>query len=277
MKRSWETVCDVRAEQAHIIESEIMSPSVSTRENREFASEVKFVVTPGIAEGIRDWVRGRLAADPHAGGPTGDNYRITSLYFDTPQFDVFQRNKSYGRCKYRVRRYGNNQVVYLERKLKTKGLVTKRRALVPIGEVGFLRTGLAPQGWCGNWFARRMQLRRMTAVCQVSYSRTARVGMTANGPVRLTLDEDLRANLVEAPTFKGEPGLLLSRGFVIIEMKFLFALPALFKNIIEEFRLEARPFSKYRLAAHKLGLGEALDYEELEGPRSEEGEVCPTF
>ena len=66
-----------------------MSPSTDLRENREFASEIKFLVSPALADQIRDWARGRLAPDPNAAGGSGDAYLVTSLYFDTGQFDVF--------------------------------------------------------------------------------------------------------------------------------------------------------------------------------------------
>ncbi|MFO1515199.1 MAG: hypothetical protein U1F83_20255, partial [Verrucomicrobiota bacterium] len=68
-----------------------MSPSTDSRENREFASEVKFLISLPLAEQIRDWARARLLPDPYAGGEAGDGYQITSLYFDTAQFDVFHR------------------------------------------------------------------------------------------------------------------------------------------------------------------------------------------
>src|SRR5437867_9514568 len=37
-----------------------MSLSTDLRENREFASEIKFLVSPALADQIRDWARGRL-------------------------------------------------------------------------------------------------------------------------------------------------------------------------------------------------------------------------
>jgi hypothetical protein len=240
-----------------------MSPSLITRENREFASEMKFVVTPQTAEAIRRWAQATLAADPHAGGPTGDQYRITSLYFDTDDFDVFHRRDSYGRSKYRVRRYGAGEILFFERKLKTKGMVSKRRSVAPLEELPQLEAPSVARSWSGAWFRRRLELRQLHPLCQVSYLRTARVGMTPYGPIRLTLDEDLRAYPVDRAAFTDQPGRLLSAGFVVIEMKFLFALPAAFKHLVEEFVLEARPFSKYRFAACKLGLAAAPEYDPL--------------
>src|SRR4030095_15869475 len=146
-----------------------MSPSTATRENREFASEIKFLISAELAEQVRRWARNALAPDPHAGGQSGDVYRITSLYFDTESFDVFHRNSSFGRSKYRIRRYGDAEIAFLERKLKTKGLLTKRRTIVPIRELPRLVDEPAP--WEGRWFQRRLQLRELVPVCQISYER----------------------------------------------------------------------------------------------------------
>ena len=126
-----------------------MSPSTDVRENREFAAELKFLVSRPLAEEIRAWARSRLSPDPNASGDSEDSYHITSLYFDTEQFDVFHRNGSFGRAKYRVRRYGASLDAFLERKLKTRGLVSKRRSLLNIGELERLSEGEPDRQWTG--------------------------------------------------------------------------------------------------------------------------------
>ncbi len=60
-------------------------------------------------------------------GPFGDEYRTTSVYYDTPAYDVFHRRGSFGRSKYRIRRYGDEQTVFLERKLRQPAVLAKRR------------------------------------------------------------------------------------------------------------------------------------------------------
>jgi VTC domain len=231
-----------------------MSPSTETRENREFASELKFVITPALAEQIRDWVQPRLAPDPHASGRAGDSYPITSLYYDTEQFDVFHRRGSYGRSKLRIRRYGAGVVVFLERKLKTRGLLTKRRSIVRLSELGRLASAEPQRGWAGYWFQRRVRARSLAPVCRISYERTARVAMTHDGPIRLTLDTDVRAAPVSGLGFGDEAGRPILEERTILELKFLHSLPAVFKNLVEEFLLDPQPFSKYRQAAASLGL-----------------------
>src|SRR5207247_7397966 len=145
-----------------------MSPSTEVRENREFASEIKFLVSPALADQIRDWARGRLAPDPNAAGESGDAYPITSLYFDTGHFDVFHRKGSFGRSKYRVRRYGQSEIAFLERKLKTRGRLTKRRSIVKLDELEHLASAEPKHGWAGYWFHRRLLARRLEARCPLS-------------------------------------------------------------------------------------------------------------
>ena len=68
--------------------------SVQSRENRAFAYEVKFLVPSEQALKVREWARAWMNPDPNSATGTGDGYRITSLYYDTEQFDVFHKNGS---------------------------------------------------------------------------------------------------------------------------------------------------------------------------------------
>src|SRR5262249_7163240 len=129
--------------------------------------------------------------DPNADGASGDTYRITSLYFDTASFGVFYRDGSHGRAKYRVRRYDSAATVFLERKLRARGVVTKRRTLVPATDLRWLAEPCP--AWSGNWFRRRVDARQMSPACQISYVRTALVGLTDSGLIRLTIDDGLSA------------------------------------------------------------------------------------
>ena len=244
-----------------------MSPSTDLRENREFASEIKFLVSPALADQIRDWARGRLTPDPNAGGESGNAYPITSLYFDTERFDVFHRQGSFGRSKYRVRRYGQNEIAFLERKLKTRGLLSKRRSIVKLDELQHLVRDDPERGWAGYWFHRRLLARSLKARCQISYHRTARVALTQYGPIRLTLDENLRALSADGLWFSDQNGTCLLENQNILELKFRCEMPVLFKYLVEEFALNPQPISKYRLAATALGLVEPHSAEVIQENR----------
>lgn len=229
-----------------------MGTLTDRREVRHGAREVKFLVPTGVADAVKAWARSRLAADPHGSGPAGDEYRTTSLYVDTMAQDVLNRRGSFGRAKLRVRRYGSADVVFLERKLRTRRQLVKRRTGVPLSELARLQVASAGE-WAGGWFQRRLSARWLEPACQIGYTRTARVVEAAAGLARLTIDTGIRASLVDRFAFVDAPGLAVLTDLVIVEMKYSGSAPALFRQCIEAFALSPAPVSKYRLAMGRLG------------------------
>ena len=230
-------------------------PLTEMRESRAFVQEMKFLVSPEQADGIREWARVNLSPDPHAGGAAGDEYRVTSLYLDTADLAVFERRGSYGRSKYRVRRYGESDRIFLERKLKTRNRVGKLRSIVSADEVPMLERLESPKKWAGHWFHQRVQIRELAPVCQISYSRMARMGTSESGPIRLTVDQDLRATPVDRYAFAPvDAGVVLSPDQRILELKYKAEIPGLFKELMQNFDLRPQPSSKYRLAVAALEL-----------------------
>lgn len=227
-----------------------------TREHRSFATELKFLVTPDQGDAVRQWARLRLVPDPHGLGADHDRYSTASLYFDTAGHDVFHRRASHGRAKYRVRRYSGSDMVFLERKLRTKTLLSKRRSLVPLTDVSRFHDTPAtwPARWPGAWFGQRLQARALAPVCEVSYDRTARLTPSPYGPARLTLDEHVGARPARAMTFHSEPCQPVLTDQVILELKFRVEMPALFLALVETFGLNPDRISKYRLSMMALGL-----------------------
>jgi len=218
------------------------------------AFEIKYLLSPAQAVEIRRWAREHLDADPNADGAEGDSYRTTSIYFDTDGFDIFHRKGSFAKIKYRIRRYGTGDLAFLERKLKIKDTVSKRRSLVEIEDLKRLGGQEPRNGWSGFWFHRRLLARRLKPVCQISYLRTARVRATLSGPIRLTMDEDIHAFPLDNLGFMPlQCGARLSKNQYILELKYHDQMPAIFKELVERFRLNPKPFSKYRTAAVALG------------------------
>lgn len=227
-------------------------PADRIRDIRAFSSETKFLVPAALGESIRQWARQHLEADPHGHGAHGDEYLTTTLYFDTPAFDVFHRRGSYGRSKYRIRRYNGSPDVFLERKLRRPGMLTKRRTPVPVQALAYLNE--EPDGWSGQWFRRRLSLRKLRPVCEISYHRIARGLDGASGSIRLTLDEQLTAHGIERPVFgEGTEGRPFVEGQLILELKYRQPAPAIFKRLVEEFGLVPSAVSKYRLGMTALG------------------------
>jgi hypothetical protein len=220
--------------------------------------EIKFLIEPGTAARIREWARLHLDRDPHGEGPFGDEYRTTSLYLDTSDFDVFYRRGSFGRSKYRIRRYDGEPVAFLERKLRTSALLAKRRTSVSIDEVAKVARTLStlnlPHHWSGSWFEQRLLMRGLGPICQIGYRRLARIGMAPSGPVRLTLDSDVRALPLHVLEFTRRDGRPILPNQAVLELKYRDTLPAVFKQLVEQFRLAPQRASKYRAAISALDL-----------------------
>jgi hypothetical protein len=219
-----------------------------------FTSEIKFVVDAAIGGQIREWARARLAPDPHGSGAFADEYRVSSLYFDTAARDVFHRRGSYGRSKYRIRRYHQEPSVFLERKLRTGQRLSKRRSTIELETLPLLAVEGALNGDSTAWFRRRVALRQLQPVCQVSYLRTALVNAGAEGFARLTLDTGMAAVASEAFSFEPRPAIPLLREVMILELKYRQLLPGVFKELVETFALRPQRSSKYRVAVETLGL-----------------------
>jgi len=239
------------------------APLVDSRETRDFARELKFLVDAAQAPALREWARAHLARDHFGAGVHGDEYTTTSLYFETPGFDVYHRNGSYGRSKFRIRRYGESDIVFLERKFRTSRLLAKRRTTVPMAEMEHLAGPMPVASWPGYWFHRRVLLRRLNPLIQMSYDRTARVGVAGTGTMRMTIDTNLRVLPMPDRAFIPGVGFPLIEGQCIIELKYRVEVPALFKQLVETFKLAPGPVSKYR-----IGLG-ALDYAPLNAARED--------
>jgi len=232
-------------------------PGAESHETRDFARETKFLVDADKADAIRAWAREYLARDPSGEGPTGDEYSTTSLYFDTKNYDVYYQRRSFKRAKYRIRRYGLADVVFLERKFRSSRLLAKRRTIVPVKDLVWLDQPTSDPSWAGYWFHRRLTLRGLHPIMQFSYTRVARLGNAESGPVRLTLDTNLRALPMFDKAFipgVGVPLMEFMNNKVILELKYRVELPAIFRKLVEEFKLSRAKVSKYRQGLAVLNL-----------------------
>jgi hypothetical protein len=223
------------------------------RDIRPSALEIKFLLDPAIAAGVASWARANLAPDPNGGGAWGDEYQTTSLYFDNASYDVFNRRGSFGRSKYRIRRYGEESSAFLERKMRQPAVLAKRRTRLSCDDLEQLSAATVDPEWPGYWFHRRVAARQLRPVCQVSYARMAR-GATSDGhAIRLTLDHDLRVRPAAGHEFESGDGIAAAPDVYILELKYQGTSPALFRRLAEEFALTAQPASKYRMGLAALG------------------------
>ena len=224
------------------------------RETRAHAREIKFVVDAARGPELQAWMRANLAPDEFGSGPEHDQFETSSLYFETGQFDVFHRRGSYGKSKYRVRRYGTSPIMFLERKFRTERILIKRRTTAALEDFRRIELPEPDPEWYGYWFHRRLLARRLKPLVQVSYVRTARLGSSPHGKVRMTLDLDLRVLPLPDGAFLPGVGLPLMQESNIIEVKYCVTLPPIFREVISQFSLTTQPVSKYRAGLALLGL-----------------------
>ena len=144
--------------------------------------------------------------------------------------------------------------MFLERKFRTERLLAKRRTIVPVSDFEYLVGAEANREWAGYWFHRRVLLRRLQPLVQLSYDRTARLGTSSTGPIRMTIDFNLRVLPLPDRAFLPGTGFPILETQNIIEVKYRVALPALFRQLAEEFKLRPQPVSKYRAGLAALGL-----------------------
>ena len=88
----------------------------------------------------------------------------------------------------------------------------------------------------------------------MSYERTARVTVVETGPLRMTIDVNLRVLPMPDRAFIPGTGFPIFEENCIVEVRYRREVPTLIKRLVAEFQLQPAHVSKYR-----IGLG-ALDY-----------------
>jgi hypothetical protein len=231
-----------------------LQPALLCEERERPCYEFKFRIDDRLARELATWAGARLQLDPRADARRGNAYEVHALYLDTPAFDVFQRNPGFRRRKFRVRSYGNGSALYLEQERKSSGRVARRWIGIPAADLERVRAPSIDREWPAYWFHRRIAEQALQPSCWVSYLRQAYLGQSADGPMRMTLDRDLRAQKAAGWTLPLSGGCPFLADEILLELKFRRHLPALFKTMIHDFTLTPEPCSKYRLAVQALGL-----------------------
>jgi len=259
------STCPISAPTNELVET-ARSPGLRTG----IAFELKFELSLADVLRMKAWARRHLHTDPH--GVDGC-YRVTSVYCDTPSFDIYRRVAGYRGSKLRLRRYGDAPFVFLERKLRTGDQVRKRRVEVAPEELPLLASYMAgatpPAGWAATWFLDRALKKRFAPVCRVAYDRTAFFGMAGGQSVRLTIDENVIG--VPARGWEAQPlseGLELLSGSALLELKFQDSIPELFRELLPELPAQTARVSKYRRCIQMCGLAPAVST-----PGAEPGKV----
>lgn len=189
-------------------------------------------------------------------------YTVRSIYFDTPDFEMFH-TKIDGiahRMKVRLRGYNigdDAKTVFMEIKRKYEGPILKNRSDTPFGVIKQLFNGGAMDDFTdrisnpdnARRFFYQILSRNMRPVVNVIYEREPFLGKTLDpeNDFRMTFDLNLRSvayPAVEA-LYEEENVRYAFPGYSILEVKFNNYCPAWIKPLMEDFQLRREPASKY--------------------------------
>lgn len=223
------------------------------------AYEIKFLLSEDLAREVEKLLLRSLLPDPHADPALGGMYAITSLACDAPDFPVFFRDPCVRNRKYRVRRYGASDVLYLERKRSKDGKVRKRRVEAATSDLAALAQGHSDRAGHA-WFVREVQASGLAPICVMRYLRRALFGVSPEGPMRVTFDRAIRGALIrEWSLDASEPERSLFSNVVVCEFKFQTAMPSPMKAALSALSLQPTACSKYRTCVREFAPELGLD------------------
>ncbi|MDP2315971.1 MAG: polyphosphate polymerase domain-containing protein [Pseudomonadota bacterium] len=221
--------------------------------------EVKYRISPELAEQVREWIARYMEPDAHGEGGSA-RYPVHSLYLDDADWRIYRetRNGNFSRFKLRARTYSftPNAPVFLEVKSRNGEAMRKSRGEVDRAEAVRILDGGTPRNRGGGAienFRTHMDRYRAYPRAWVTYERFAYVGGD-RGLVRITFDSAIAC----APPTRGlaEPERWYPiddvKGIVVLELKYNGSYPAWVADTIRRFGLERRSMSKYRHAVEVL-------------------------
>jgi hypothetical protein len=239
-----------------------------------FRYERKFVVSEHAANAIRNFVRAYLPRDEHMTGDDSLGYRVYSLYFDTPNLNLYRQSCEgiKNRYKLRVRFYdpADDAPAFLEIKRRTTETIHKLRAAVSkraaetvlrggwISSAELISPSEASMRALTEFMECRERLHAAPAAF-ISYWREAYVSRTAEA-VRVTFDRQIAGH-----PYRPEAGLSLppDEAFVavkgvVLELKYNGRAPHWMHDLITSFGLQRRSFPKYVYGLDALKLKPGL-------------------
>lgn len=181
---------------------------------------------------------------------------ITSLYFDTENFDMIQDSlaKKYGKEKLRLRTYDRNgdleAPAFLEIKQKIEGVGYKYRVKTTPNQAGLLVAGdVENHTEDKRLLAQLDELQQRYGTIQprmlIAYQRLSFKGKD-DPSVRVTLDTNVTYAVVNDLTLTSPMALpLLPEQQLIMEIKVSDQQPAWLDNILNQYNLDKVSFSKY--------------------------------
>jgi len=183
-------------------------------------------------------------------------YSIFNIYYDTDDFSLIRHSLDGPtfKEKFRIRSYGlpkADQTVFLEIKKKYKGVVYKRRIVVPYSAaMAYLVEGVKPEIPENEQSTFKeidylLKSKGLKPKMFLAYDRFAYVAKD-DKEFRITFDYNIRSREDALDFNYGDGGdLLLEKGQYLMELKAHEALPMWLVKILDELKIYPQSFSKY--------------------------------
>lgn len=209
--------------------------------------EKKYIITNSQYDALMERLAGRMKPDRYG------SYTIYNIYYDTDRFDLIRASieKPVYKEKLRLRSYGNpgdKTPVFLELKKKYKGVVHKRRAILPYEDA---RAFVVNGGLEDNSSQILKEIRHFLELYSVSekvlicYDRAAMAGIENTG-LRVTFDSNILFRQTELKLNGGAWGTsILEPGKILMEIKITGAFPMWMSRALSELGIFPASFSKY--------------------------------
>ncbi|WP_404406036.1 polyphosphate polymerase domain-containing protein [Jeotgalibacillus malaysiensis] len=209
---------------------------------------------------------------------TDGKYTVTSLYFDSPDQQIYfeTKNKLRFRQKLRLRVYDDatlNSTAFFEVKQKHNNVVNKRRMLIPLKEAyeylnrrnpGDLSTYRTTNIQVFKEIDHFKRYYRLQPEMVVSYDRHA-FHCTWDPDLRITFDLNLRCRNDDLKIENGPHGdLFVDRELVVMEVKVTHSVPLWLTKILQNLSCEQRSASKFCTSMELLKGDLIPGYGELE-------------
>lgn len=201
---------------------------------------------------LRDRLKHIMSRDAHV--DANGEYRVRSLYFDTPG-DKALREKIDGvdrREKYRIRRYlGAGDYMMLEKKSKRNGMCYKRSARMTADEVAKIQSGdlswmMADGRELVCELYSKMKSEQLEPKTVVDFIREPFICKAGN--VRITFDREIRTGLYSKDFMSDSlPTIRAGDELVLLEVKYDQFLPDYISHVLQLGTRRASACSKYAL------------------------------
>lgn len=209
--------------------------------------EKKYLLSQAQFDALMARTAGKLLPDAHS------NYTVSSLYYDTRQYDLIRASieKPVYREKLRLRSYGKVNAmtpVFLELKKKCKGVVYKRREILPYQDaIAFLSGG--EEAFDASQILSEiryfLEMYTVDPTIYICCNRRAYTG-AEDRELRVTFDTDIRFRQSELRLDNGTWGRdILEPGMLLMEIKTSNAFPVWLGRALSELSIFPTSFSKY--------------------------------